>query len=82
VLAPEGGLAAAHWLSRASLWICSASSRVGAASTAMGPSPAASWRWSMTCTTMGSTNAAVLPLPVLAMPWVWGGRWGVGGTCC
>lgn len=35
---------------------------------AMGPSPGSSSFWSMMCTSMGQMKAAVLPLPVLAMP--------------
>mmetsp|Transcript_3839 Transcript_3839/g.9611 ORF Transcript_3839/g.9611 Transcript_3839/m.9611 type:complete len:289 (-) Transcript_3839:400-1266(-) len=51
-----------------SLLICCTSSRVGAMMRAMGPSPWARGGWSLTCRSMGSTNASVLPLPVLAMP--------------
>mmetsp|Transcript_28197 Transcript_28197/g.76105 ORF Transcript_28197/g.76105 Transcript_28197/m.76105 type:complete len:321 (-) Transcript_28197:729-1691(-) len=53
---------------RVSLWICSASSRVGARIKPIGPLPLSSSRWSMMCTSIGSTKAAVLPLPVLATP--------------
>lgn len=48
--------------------ICCTSSRVGAMMSAMGPSPSRSSAWSRMCRNMGSTNASVLPLPVLAMP--------------
>eukprot|EP00955_Chlamydomonas_euryale_P042207 352233-Chlamydomonas_euryale.AAC.3 len=53
---------------RASRWICSASSLVGATTSPMGPSPFAARRCADACSTIGSTNAAVLPLPVFAMP--------------
>ena len=43
------------------------------------PPPTCSSRWSMTCTTMGSTKAAVLPLPVLAMPCGTGSGAGLAG---
>lgn len=35
---------------------------------AMGPSLGSSSGWSMMCTSIGHTNAAVFPLPVFAMP--------------
>ena len=51
-----------------SSWICSASSRVGASTSASGPSPSASTGCAFTCTTAGSRKASVLPDPVSASP--------------
>lgn len=47
---------------------CWHSSLVGHTMTAMGPSPGSSSFWSMMWTSIGQMNAAVLPLPVLAIP--------------
>ena len=52
----------------ASVCICSASSLVGARMSPTGPSPGASSGWSMMCRSKGHRNAAVFPLPVLAIP--------------
>mmetsp|Transcript_19650 Transcript_19650/g.58284 ORF Transcript_19650/g.58284 Transcript_19650/m.58284 type:complete len:201 (-) Transcript_19650:1463-2065(-) len=48
--------------------ICCTSSRVGASTSATGPSPSASGGWSLTCRIIGNTNPSVLPEPVFAMP--------------
>mmetsp|Transcript_99270 Transcript_99270/g.281117 ORF Transcript_99270/g.281117 Transcript_99270/m.281117 type:complete len:338 (-) Transcript_99270:405-1418(-) len=72
----------------ASIWICCASSRVGASTSTMGPR-CASAPLRSTCAKPGPRNASVLPLPLLAMPmrswpaarigqhWAW---MGVGST--
>ncbi len=49
---------------RAAWWICSASSRVGARISARTPRPG----WVARCCRIGSMNAAVLPVPVWAIP--------------
>lgn len=49
-------------------WICWASSRVGASTSTIGPSPRDSGRWLLMCTSPGSMYASVLPEPVMAMP--------------
>lgn len=56
------------YASRLTLLICCTSSRVGAMISPTGPSPCASGGWSLTWRSIGSTNASVLPEPVLAMP--------------
>ena len=48
--------------------ICDPSSRVGASTKTIGPSPLLSSGWSIAWTSAGSKNAAVFPLPVLAIP--------------
>mmetsp|Transcript_16033 Transcript_16033/g.50413 ORF Transcript_16033/g.50413 Transcript_16033/m.50413 type:complete len:340 (-) Transcript_16033:362-1381(-) len=52
----------------ASFPICWTSSRVGAMTRQIGPSPIASGGWSLMCRSMGMRNAIVLPEPVFAMP--------------
>ena len=52
----------------ASVYICCANSLVGARIRPIGPSPGSSSFWSIMCTRRGQINAAVFPLPVLAMP--------------
>jgi hypothetical protein len=52
----------------ASFSICCASSRVGAMTMAIGPSPLRISGWFKQCWIMGMENAAVLPLPVSAQP--------------
>lgn len=52
----------------ASLTICNASSRVGVMTTAIGPSPVWSGRWSLMCRSRGSRKAIVFPDPVFATP--------------
>jgi hypothetical protein len=50
----------------ASACICTASSRVGARTSAIGPSPGSRYGCALTWTTAGSKNDSVLPLPVSA----------------
>jgi hypothetical protein len=77
---------------RTSLSICCASSRVGASTSARGPSPDRMGGWFKQCWIMGMAKLAVLPLPVSAqprmshpdsatgMPWHWMGV-GVSYLC-
>ena len=48
-------------------WVCTASSRVGSSTRAMGPSPGNSCGCAMMCTKAGSRKPKVLPLP----GWFW-----------
>mmetsp|Transcript_13120 Transcript_13120/g.25790 ORF Transcript_13120/g.25790 Transcript_13120/m.25790 type:complete len:349 (-) Transcript_13120:590-1636(-) len=48
--------------------ICTASSRVGASTRTMGPSPRFRYGWALMCTIEGSRNAQVFPDPVSAIP--------------
>ena len=48
--------------------ICAASSRTGANTKTMGPSPLRSVRWSIAWTSAGNAKDAVFPLPVFAIP--------------
>jgi hypothetical protein len=51
-----------------SFWICIASSRVGARTSMIGPSPRLNSGCALMCTIPGSRNASVLPDPVSATP--------------
>mmetsp|Transcript_6601 Transcript_6601/g.23533 ORF Transcript_6601/g.23533 Transcript_6601/m.23533 type:complete len:280 (+) Transcript_6601:281-1120(+) len=51
-----------------SSWICCASSRVGASTSTIGPSPGRRNSCALMCTTAGSRNDSVFPEPVCAMP--------------
>ena len=61
--------------------ICDPSSRVGASAKTMGPSPLLSSGWSIAWTSAGSKNAAVFPLPVLAIPTT-SRPWSNAGIAC
>ena len=61
--------------------ICTASSRVGAIVSTMGPSPGLRYGCALMCTIAGSMNASVLPEPVDARPIMSRPRSAIGHPC-